>query len=537
MMKHGKILFYNEHSGDGIVITQDRKKLKFTIQDWDDFDTMPTLGLEVIFDLQDETPANLTTVIKDGINPEEIAEKSAEISTQVEVEQAYQDQTTAIRDLTDKDFTTQKYKNDSLTRAEKELSVLLNDSSSTLKLLNKKISLSSDILTSMNTYLDYITKQIRKREGYKKVDGRLDYNLCSRFLWTTYNNLMDIDRHIITFRIKSISDDLKLMGQLKEDFYKKTTYPLTAFEDIFLSSQTEYRAVKNLTQQTVEKLNFLHNKEHAIDTQKKICQQNIDKCIDKEKLRSLNRELRILNGTYVDIVHMMAKLKEIHKINTKRLLEFENTYKEDFFKVFKAQTKRYQSGMLNILNAQAYLLDFLLWKEAKTSNAILKHFKSLDIDMELNTKTYLKYYLSTLDEGKSSKLAKELFSLYKHLEEIQKEYILVIVSSAHDAMEYESSIKQAYKNYAVKSFINELQCIKWASANTVKAIIIEEVLQTTNAKRFLEYYHKHIFSKPKIILIGNNPNENSKEYTINKVVPPNISAKALSKEITILLNS
>jgi len=369
------------------------------------------------------------------------------------------------------------------------------------------------------------------------VDGRLDYNLCSRFLWTTYNNLMDIDRHIITFRIKSISDDLKLMGKLKEDFHKKTTYPLTAFEDIFLSSQTEYRAVKNVTQQTIEKLNFLHNKEHAIDIQKKICQQNIDKCTDKEKLKKLNHELRLLNGTYVDIVHMMAKLKEIHKINAQRLLEFENTYKEDFFKVFKAQTKKYQSSMLNILNAQAYLLDFLLWKEAKTSNAILKHFQSLDIDMELNTKTYLKYYLGTLDEGKSSKLAKELFSLYKHLEEMQKEYILIIVSSPQDAMEYELSIKQTNKNYAVKSFINELQCIKWAYTNTVKAIVIEDVLQTTNAKRFLEHYHKHIFSKPKIILIGNAYSENSKEYVIHKTLAPNISSRALSQELSTILSS
>ena len=120
---------------------------------------------------------------------------------------------------------------------------------------------------------------------------------------------------------------------------------------------------------------------------------------------------------------------------------------------------------------------------------------------------------------------------------MQKEYVLVVASSAQDAMEYESTIKQLNNSYAVKSFINELQCIKWASLNTVKAIVIEETLQVTNAIKFLDYYHKNIYSKPKILLIGNNSGGHSKDYVIHKTLPANISAKVLSKEVSILLSS
>jgi len=147
MMKHGKILFYNEQSGDGIVITEDKKKLKFTVQDWDDFDTMPSLGLEVSFDFKNETPVSLTSTTQNSADIKEETLKAQIHSQDVQ-----------LRDLTNKDFTTHKYKNESLTRAEKELTTLLNNSSSTLELLNKKISLSSDILTSMSGYLDNITK-------------------------------------------------------------------------------------------------------------------------------------------------------------------------------------------------------------------------------------------------------------------------------------------------------------------------------------------------------------------------------------------
>ena len=556
MITHGKILFYNELSGDGIIITKDKQKFKFNIENWNDFERMPALGLAVYFNLENTLALDIvvlenvlantekTNINLDDNSTEDIiktnlvhSEEKTQITQDKEKTKLTSDKGETNTYQNEEILPAQKYKDESLNKAEEELTALLSNCSNTLESLNKKISLTSSVITTMRLYLDSIKKDIKKREGYNKVDGRLDYNLSRRFLWTTYNNLIEIDRDIMSTRIKSIGDDLKFMSILKDSFDKKTNYPATAFEEIFLSSQPEYKAVKILTKQSIEKFNFLKNKEKSIAAQKKLQIESIKKCKNNQELEVLNQDLKTINGTYADIVHMMATLKEIHRINSKRLKRFEETYKEDFFKVFKSESVKYKAGILNILNAQAYLLDFLLWKEARASQNILNHFKSLAIDAELNTKTYLKFFLDTLDQSKSNEASKDLFALYEHLVEMQKEYVLVVASSAQDAMEYESNIKQSNNSYSVKSFINELQCIKWASLNTVKAIVIEETLQVTNATKFLDYYHKHIYSKPKILLIGNNSDGHSKDYVIHKTLPSNISARVLSKEVNILLSS
>lgn len=65
------------------------------------------------------------------------------------------------------------------------------------------------------------------------------------------------------------------------------------------------------------------------------------------------------------------------------------------------------------MDAQAYLVDNQLWQEAKVSKSLKKYFKDSLINGELNTKTYLKYYLSTLDSDKANQTTKELYDILR----------------------------------------------------------------------------------------------------------------------------
>ena len=525
MITHGKVLFYNEQNGTGISITKDNQKIKFSIEEWNNYDAMPCLGLEISFIIENDLATKINVI--------EINKTEKELSTP----QTNLDIQSNERNESSKKQTHHKYKNAELTSAEKELNMLLNSSSDNLESLNKRISLSMDITDTMHDYFSHLKKQLTKREGYKKVNGRLDYTLARRFLWTTFNNLVDIDNKIVTLRIKSISDDLKFFSNIKDNFDKKIKYPLVAFQDIFLSSQSEYTIVKQVTADTIDRLSLLRNKEETMNAEKKKKQNDILKCKNKKDLAVLTKELKVLNGTYADIVHMMALLQEIHEKNTKRLSEFENTYKENFYKTFQEEAKKHKKSILQILNAQAYLLDFLLWKEAKSSPATLRYFKSLSVDIELNTKTYLKYYLSTLDEDKAGKDSQDLFALYDHLVEVQKDYILVLTASSQEAMNYTNTIRSSDKSLEVKSFISELESLKWAMTNTIKLIVIEDTLISTSAKKYLDYYHNHIFSKPKIILIGDDAEIKSNYYTISKTLPNYVQPKILAETLTSLINS
>ena len=112
---------------------------------------------------------------------------------------------------------------------------------------------------------------------------------------------------------------------------------------------------------------------------------------------------------------------------------------------------------------------------------------------------------------------------------------MIIVSSAEDAMEYESSIKVIDKSYEVKAFIDEKLALKWALKHSVKVLIIEDELARMQVNTFLKYYRKYILVIPKIILLGNS--KNTDEYTINKLLSKNMSPKMIGKNVQELLSS
>lgn len=519
----GKILFYSEQNGRGIVITKENQKFEFEIGFWNDYDTLPSHGLEVVLECSADGAVEAIEAIKNDALFTAMP-KEQKLQTPVKLK----NEGVKVQEETNKIY---KSKNKEINSATLQLDALLNDTGDGIKRLLENISLSVGINDTMKKYFNELQFKIVEREGYKKVNGRLDFDLAKRFLWTTYYNLIEIDPDILTPRIKSIGDDLKMMGQVKDNFDQRIRYPLSAFEDIFLSSQSEYQLVKKMTKESIERLAFLRSKEEKIAQDRKKKQQEIDIEVDREKKLSLTQELKVLNGTYVDIVHMFARLQEISQLNTKRLQEFENSYKEDFFKKFRNESKKYHKNIVEVLNAQAYLLDSLLWKAAKVSEAVVSHFKTVDIDIELNTMTYLKYYLSTLDESKVSKSTQELFKYYDYLSEIHKDCLLILSSSAQDAMEYTSYIQKKEPHLVVKSFISELESLKWAMQNSVKVIVIEDRLVSTTAKQYLDYYHQHIFSKPKIIIVGNAYENSTSNYSVKKVVPENASPKAVHEAI------
>lgn len=537
---NGKILFYNQQTGTGIIITPEKTKCKFNIEEWDDFEIMPALGLEVEFtDISEDFALGITikrkSTEKEDTNKKEIVEKEPLKKVEENLEKEEKPKPSVTLPTIGNSFNkkiqnTVKYKNVELTQTNIDISKLLDETENRLESINKNINLTIDILDTMHDYFSNIKKQIKKRQGYEKVDGRLTYSLAKRFLWTTFNNLQDIDPHVITLRIKSISEDLLFMNDLEEDFKQKIKYPSLTFDDIFLKSQIEYKNIKNLAKQTKDQLSFLREKEKSISFQKESIKKEILNCNDKTKLLELNKNKKVINGTYADTVHIMAQLQEEYAIHSKKLKEFEDKYKNDFNEKFKKEAKKYSTILTDILDAQAFLLDSLLWNEAKTSNPIQSYLKNLSIDIEFNTKEYLRYYLNTLDEAKSSQNVKELFTLYKHLQEIQKEYILIISANAEDALDYQCQISRITQDFKIKSFTDELSALKWSMKHNVKIIVIENILEITNAKKFLDVYHTNISTKPKIILIGNDYIHSNK-YIVYKILSHGVTPQAVASTI------
>ena len=581
MMNFGKVLFFNESEGKGIIITSQKEKIDFFVKEWNDFDVMPSLGLQVVFILQDGEALDVVSKEthelqknelqepaqdNESKEEEEIVEQESssdedessseednpnntkeeivepEESEEERVEQEESPNNTEEEEIVEPKESEEKRVEQKESHNNKEIQA--EEASEDEEIVEEEdeppqrpdsITISINITTAISNYFDTIKSNIDSRNIYKKVSGSLDYILIKRFLFTTFNNLSDIDLHIITPRIRMLYEDLKVLSALYDDFVEKIKYPNLAYSEVFLSCQTEYMKIKSGAESTIEKLQRLRADEEQLDGTLKVKKEDLSNNIKSEEFDALSHELKSLSGAYVDIVHLMAELDERYKYDLKLLKTFEEEYKSEFAEIFKTQALFYKKDLITILNAQAYLLDSQLWQQAKKSKAVKAHFKESSIDGELNTKTYLKYYLDSLDSDKAKEDTKKLYGLYDYLLSVQKDYIIIVVNSAQDAMEYEKSIKTLKLACDVKAFVDEKSAVKWAIKNSVKILVIEDKLQNVNVEKFLQVYKKHVTLTPKIILLGEKPRSNS--YPITCLLSRNASPKVITDNIKSIINT
>lgn len=568
MKKTGKVLFFNSNEGSGIIITMEKTKHNFSVEFWNDFDTMPQTGLEVVFDELDENVENIVSketfeaekqeilIVQEKTEvqidePLSITEPSKEVPAFVEVPQDEEVPPTneekspqlAVISLEQKPLEEENISevesileidDISTENIEKEVQESAAEVEAALKEERpNSITNTLTIGSAVANYFDVIKENIEIRKNYQKVSGRLDYLVIRRFLWTTYNNLVDVDIRIITPKIKVLSSDLKKMANVYDDYVIKTKNPPLAYDEVFLSAQEEYQKIKQGAQNVVEKINQLKANEKQLGGVKSIRKKELEQCINTPQFSALKEELKSLNGAYVDVVHMMAELDERYKKDMAILQEFEAEYREDFYEVFNKESQKHRVDLVDILNAQAFFFDSQQWSAAKSSKLVQAHFKQANVSGELNTKTYLKYFLSTQDETKATGETKKLFELYKYLQSVQKDYVMVVAGSPQEAMEYESAIKHIGSSYNVKSFVDEIKAIKWAKKNSVTVLVIEDELQKVSVEKFLSVYAKNIMSNPKVVLIGNKPG--SSAVSIIKLLNKGSSAKVVAKAVDALL--
>ena len=484
----GKILFYNENKGEGIVITKKYEKYDFHVESWDDFEILPKTGLEVTCKLE-----------KDAI----VSLRPSDNSSQAEALESENAD-----------------KKNSLGLAKRKKSEI------------DKIRLSVPVNICVNQYFRQIEDDIDRRTGYKNAKYRLDFLRIRRFLYTMYNNLTELDLHFITPRIKIMRDDLLSMSQAYDDFKSKATYPDIAFEKVFLERQEEYVLVREEAKNSYEKLGGLREAEsrlsEVIEEKEEVLERTLRVSTQFERLDEEKRELK---SSYVDTVHMMATLDEIYHHDLELMLAFEQEHKENFYKLFTKASKTYKEQILGILDAQAYLFDEQLWMQAQRSKVIQNFFKESNIDGEYCSKTFLKYYLNTLDESIVSEEQKELFKLYEYLDSINHDSVVVVLNDMDRVFHFKALFSKMPFALESQVFIDTKKAFSWLQKHPVNVLILEQELDKMRATSFLQKFREKIGSRAKAVLLttGVLPDD------FDAVMSPYIRAGLFKEELENLL--
>jgi len=403
----------------------------------------------------------------------------------------------------------------------------------------KLLQETKDIVVSLHTkqavrkYFQEVQAQIEKRARYKNNKNKLDYKLIRRFLWTSFNNLYELDLSIVTQEILQLSNNLREFAKVYNDFTRKTKYPPLAYDEVFLAKQLEYISMKKNSEKIVEEIKKLKFSEHYLESLLKKKKEKLEKEKQSKEYPHLLEEYRKVNGAYTDTIYICSVLREKYEENREQMEIFEKKYATEFNHYFQKTATIYEKVFLDILGAMAFELDRILWEQAKKSPAIQTLFKEAQISGEYNAKTYLKYYLKTSDIDKASDEMQELLDLYQYLNSLYMESIVIVTDRADDAIEYKKSVKAVNKEQEVVSFTDEKLALKWAFQNNVKLLVVNEQLQNMTLSHFLQYYKKYSLSASQIILLGN---AQKLPYAITKQLPQGIMPHALAQEIEKLID-
>jgi len=380
----GNIIFYNLDNGSGLVLSEEKDKYRFDITMWNDLDNLPSIGLKIEATLEDE---NIKSIVK----------------------------------------YVQKERNSNIDNNIQEVKEMILDSNCDSKILNAKLDPDlystktvpeNFIDTTMKNFFSPLREAVDKYKNYELNSKKesLDYFKIKRFLFTAYNNLLELDSFLASGSLTEAYQNIQNINSIHDTYKKSYMYPKIAFSTIFLR-YTRYKEAKKRLKKNISNMQNIESTLPAMEFEIKQKASELDSLEkDGDNPIAIRENIKHLKSLYVDAIDKIGNLREENEI----LLPITDEYFELFFEKFSEQfISSYEKNMQNlisILNSMAFLFDRLMWDKAGHSKVIKKHFKESNIPYPYSSLTFLRYYLKTLNKSKLSEENKKLFELLKYLE-------------------------------------------------------------------------------------------------------------------------
>ncbi len=386
----GKIIVYSDQTGIGKIITREKKKYNFNVDEWDDYEKTPAVGQIVSFE-------------PDGIN-------AMAISVTRDAEPAAEEKS-GPKESEEPDKEAEKSTEEAV--GEREPAWLIESD--------------LDVEACIEMHFSDIRKRVAQSRELLEQNRRLDFVRMERFLTTAYNNLIEIDHSFENYELAEIRQELLEANSAYRSFKSRTDYIQNAYEKVFLNRQSRYKELRAKLELNRSKI--AKHTDNAANLEKEIKQKGET----LKKLRAgteehiyLFNEIKILKRSHVDAIHEIAKLTEENRLYIDLLDNFYKMHYERFKKSFEEFTKSYDSLMRKIQDVLAYRFDSLMWKKANRSKPIQSFFAKAGIHDEFSAVTYMKYYLKTLDSSKLNRQNQELMELMQYLEAQTKKRLVCI---------------------------------------------------------------------------------------------------------------
>ena len=435
----GKVVSYDSQKGIGKILIKKEGIKLFNIDEWIDYDKLPQTGLEVEFEIENNELKNILSLHSEG-------------------------------NLFDK--------------------------------LNEKIiySLPIGLNIQENVSLDYCLEEFFRK--FKKIALKyrdianstktLPYKKIKRFLFTAYNNLLELDSQINDTRLREVKNSLDEIEYHYDKLKNETKNPLyIILEKLVLSKQKNYQILKKrfednkiLITENTKTTNLLELKIEKLKNE--LLEYNPKSQEYAEKLSIL----KLYKRKYVDLIDETQNLKEDNSKIVDDISQFENVYKSIFEKFFNKEVSIILRILTKEMNALSYQFDTILWENAKISKPIQKFFEKAKIEGSYSTKTFMKYYLKNLNTEKMNTKDVELVEIFNELKVFSKN-IIIYDRNKNTAREISLYIENLDHDNNVKIFDSIKEFVSYIKENSsnIDIIIAEN-----------DEYSSNLISKLSIVL-------------------------------------
>ena len=457
----GKIIFYNEAVGNGIILTSDKMKFSFSIFDWDDFEYVPAVGLPVVFERENDV-AKFVCV------------------------------------FTDED----------------------EDGSHLQYIENQPITTESVI----QRYFTSMYRDISQFDSYRRTPHSIDFLKLRRFLLTSYNNLIEMDAYLLQTEVSAIKNDLIELSEIYDMFKLRSKHIKKAFYDLFLNQSEEFLQAKERLEKNKITLGQYELKIRLEEITLKNLESSLEKNIslndDHEEMEKATKKSRSL---MIDAIHNKREMEEESK-RLAEFIEMIVAENEESFQIkFLAQAEIFHGRIVEILNKVAYVFETNLWKKARKSKIIRKYFSHTNANGKLSSTTYLKYYLQSLDTEKLSSEHKELFELLPYMESLQHRSVIYLHSDSQNAHKVKQILNEIDKKIELHSLNNPQKVLQILDNELPDFLFLDQKAEFKTIFHYLK--RNDLLEEVTIIFFMNkitrNSLERAKQLHIDFLIPSN----------------
>lgn len=475
----GKILLYNEASGEGAIVTPDKEKIAFGIAEWGDFDHLPSVGLQVTFVRSGEIAVDI------AIDPEQPQNENPN--------------------------------SESTIHSEKEI-------------------ISTEYV--INSYFRTINAEVDGLAHYSSAEHAIDFGRLRRFLLTTYNNLLELDSTIRQSNVSTVKNDLTYLSGIYDEFRTRARYVKRAFHDLFLSKNKEFMEAqqkletnKELIAQHETNIKLAQN---ALENLERLATQTPP---TSEYYPVIARKRKAAKAKIVDEIHHKRELTEENAQLIGFIEMIINENEESFSGKFSVQARKFDEKITILINKLAYTFDTQLWQSARKSKPIKDYFRRSHIKGRLSSITYLKYYLQSLNQEKLSDENRELFEIVEYLQSLRKQTILYLSNDIDKVMRLKPAIASVDKTIRTEMTMDFDKAFDAIVTKDPSLIFVDF---QGDFKKLVKKLHEHqMLEEANLVLVVEKSNDKIAELAqrmhIEHILQMQVSPLAFTHEVSRIL--